>query len=99
MSDKVTIREIISSDTKVSSMRWAFVQMVKLTIALVVLTVLAAIIDPFMPEGKHIDLASLITLNGVVMGITFAGKAVQSFSKNDGTTMTSEITTSKEESH
>ena len=67
-----------------SSMRWAFVTFVRLGVALAVIIVASAIFNAFRDDGKKIDLGALTLLETSILGTAFTGKAVQSFSKNDG---------------
>lgn len=74
---KVTELDIVSNSSDISSMRWAFYQMVRLSIAFAILIGVAIFVNPFLPS--KIDVGSLITLEGVILGSAFGGKAVQSF--------------------
>ena len=81
------LRDLISMNTLFSSMRWAFVTLVRLGVGLAGVIVLAVVFNAFREDGKKIDVGSLLLLETTILSTAFTGKAIQSFSKNDsGTT-------------
>lgn len=76
-------RTLIDNNSTLSSMRWAFITMVKLSVAYAVVIGVVVIMNPFLPN--KIDAGSLIALEGVLLGSAFTGKAVQSFSEKTDT--------------
>ena len=76
----ITIREIADDNTKISSTRWAFATTITFDMVVITLTIFAYIICHLM--GKDLDnsfLYAVVTMLGVLTGITGTTKALQGF--------------------
>lgn len=60
----------------ISSMRWAFVTTVKVSLIIAVVSVVGLIVAACF--GKTVDLAGVVALEGVLLTTAFGGKALQS---------------------
>ena len=75
-----TTEELVDIDSKYSSMRWAFILMVKAGIALTFIGAIGMIITSILE--KQFPTAGITALVGVVFTTAFGGKSIQSFSEN-----------------
>jgi hypothetical protein len=72
--------ELLSKDSSVSSMRWAFMLTIKSVLWFIGLSISGAIILPFF--GHTIDLIGVTALLSPIVAFAFSAKAGQSFSEN-----------------
>jgi len=70
-----TMEELVDVESKYSSMRWAFIYMVKLGAILSFLSVVGLIVAPFF--GKSLPEAGLAAIIGLIFTTAFGGKAFQ----------------------
>ena len=75
-----TMDELMDIDSKYSSMRWAFILMVKAGIALTFIGAIGMIITSIL--DKQFPVAGITALVGVIFTTAFGGKSIQSFSEN-----------------
>jgi hypothetical protein len=75
-----TMEELIRNDSVYSSMRWAFLMMVKIGLIISILSVIAVLVGAFY--NKQVNLTAIIALLGVLFTTAFGGKSAQSFAEN-----------------
>jgi hypothetical protein len=76
----ITIKEIADDDTKISSTRWAFASTIIFDMVVIALTLAAYVLCHIF--GKSLDeslLYAVVTMLGVLTGITGTTKALQGF--------------------
>ena len=83
-------QEAIKIDSKISSMRIAFFWMIRVIIIIAVLSVIGSLL--FSWVGKQFQLSGIVALIGVLGTVAFGGKAVQSFSEKNETSVSQTIT-------
>ena len=93
---RITIREIADDTTTISSTRWAFASVIKVDIAIVVLTLLAGLVAHFVPGVVEIPnsfYGHVALLLGILTGIITTSKTLQGFEppKTDTNTKEKEI--------
>lgn len=76
----ISLREIADNDTHISSTRWAFAVIVILDVAVIVITVIAAIVGHFIKRPIDNSLfTSIAALLGVPTTLITAAKAIMGF--------------------
>lgn len=76
----ITIREISDDNTKISSTRWAFAITIIFDMVVIAITLLSYVVCHII--GKDLDesfLYAVVTMLGVLTGITGTAKALQGF--------------------
>lgn len=80
MRKPITIRELADDSTTVSSTRWAFATVVKVDVAITVITFVAGLVGHFI--GKPLESSfygNIAMLLGIITGIVTTSKALQGF--------------------
>jgi hypothetical protein len=75
-----TMEELMDVDSKYSSMRWAFLMMVKLGAWMSMLSIIGMIIVSIL--DKYFPAAGAAAILGVIFTTAFSGKAAQSFAEH-----------------
>jgi len=78
----ISIREIADDKTTISSTRWAFATVIKVDIAIIVITLIAGLISHFVPcidELPETFYGNVALLLGILTGIVTTSKALQGF--------------------
>lgn len=76
----ITIREIADDNTSISSTRWAFASVIKVDIAIIIITCLAGLAGHFLDKPLDTSFySSVAMLLGVLTGIITTSKALQGF--------------------
>lgn len=78
----ISIREIADDKTTISSTRWAFATVIKVDIAVIVVTLIAGLISHFAPgidELPETFYGNVALLLGILTGIVTTSKALQGF--------------------
>lgn len=82
---KITTKELISVTSKYSSMRWGFITLTRVSVIMIILSVIASLVasflNAFIPSPIKIDLSGIALLLGSSITGSFIGKAGQSFAE------------------